>query len=192
MNEYEDQWAKDEPAVAPKAEPEAEMPAPATNAVRSAYEQARDEDAKAFSDAFNATDISSESDDGSASKSMSVTKDQIKAEPMEEPKQDPKPMKFGDAFKAAKAEGKKVFDFNGKKYTTDLARATKAKPVVKAPEVAAEPEVKPAAPAAKEDKSIYDDNTFPKNVINAVKSKMGDKANVSKTLPNGKPNLTAA
>ena len=181
MNEYEDQWAKDEPTVAPKAEPEAEMPAPATNAVRSAYEQARDEDAKAFSDAFNSTDISSE------------PKDEVKAEPKEEPKQDPKPMRFGDAFKAAKAEGKKVFDFQGKKYTTDLAKA-KAKPVVKAPEVVAE--AAPAAPEAKAepkaDKSIYDDNTFPKNLINAVKSKMGDKANVSKTLSNGKPNLTAA
>lgn len=179
MNEYEDEWTKGEAIEAPKAEPEAEMPAPAANAVKSAYEQARDEDAKAFSDAFNATDISSE------------PKDEPKMAAVEEPKQDPKPMKFGDAFKAAKAEGKKVFDFNGKKYTTDLAKA-KAKPVVKAPEVAAEPEAKPAAPVAKEDKSIYDDNTFPKNLIRAVKSKMGDKADVPKTLPNGKPNLTAA
>ena len=179
MSEYEDQWAKDEAVEAPKAEPEAEMPAPATNAVKSAYEQARDEDAKAFSDAFNSTDISSE------------PKAEPKMATVEEPKQDPKPMKFGDAFKAAKAEGKKVFDFNGKKYTTDLAKA-KAKAVVKAPEaVAPAAEAAPAAPVAKEDKSIYDDNTFPKNVINAVKSKMNDQAVTSKTLPNGKPNLTA-
>lgn len=173
-----EQEGADKPA--PQAEPEDEMPAPVVNAVKSAYDKERDEDAKAFSEAFNA-------------EASPVVDSKVEAAELA-PMKEVKPMKFGDAFKAAKAEGKKVFDFNGKKYTTDLAKS-KTKPAVTkeitpAPEV--EPEVKPAAPVAKEDKSIYDDNTFPKNLINKVKSKMNDRANVPKTLPNGKPNLTAA
>lgn len=43
------------------------------------------------------------------------------------------PQKFGDAFKSARAGGAKEFEWNGKKYTTQLASETKAstKPAVK-------------------------------------------------------------
>ncbi len=38
------------------------------------------------------------------------------------------PQKFGDAFKSARAGGAKEFEFQGKKYTTQLASETKASP----------------------------------------------------------------
>lgn len=54
-----------------------------------------------------------------------------------------KPQSFGEAFKAARADKKSSFTWNGKSYTTQTKEeATKAKPAAKA-------ETKPAAPAAK-------------------------------------------
>lgn len=44
----------------------------------------------------------------------------------EETKSDKKPSTFGAAFKEARAAGKDVFTFNGKKYTTEMAGEKKA------------------------------------------------------------------
>lgn len=58
-----------------------------------------------------------------------------------------KPASFKDAFAAARRAGDKVFEYNGKKFTTDLAKpAAAAAPMASGPGRAPSPAKKPAAP----------------------------------------------
>jgi hypothetical protein len=78
-----------------------------------------------------------------------ATNDEVRAaaEPTPEAKPVPTKQSFGDAFKAARAAGGADFEWNGKKYTTELATS---KGVSKAPAAAPAPktETKSVAPAA--------------------------------------------
>ena len=124
--EYEKAWNDDK---AP-----GETPAnPATRAVQAAAVATRDGEAKEFSDAFHA---------------------ETPAEPAPEAK--PEPKNFREAFKAARAEGLKVFEWQGKKYTTEV-KAKAAAPV--APVATNE-----AAPATAPTKSRLD-------ILNAMRAK---------------------
>lgn len=123
--DYNDGWGKDETTAgtgeAPsQAKPSPVAPKPAENAVVAAAAAARDSDAKEFSDAFNAP-----------------------AAP--EPKPEPAPKNFKEAFAQARADGLKVFDWNGKKYTTELKPKAPAVAIVIAPS-AASPMTDKAAP----------------------------------------------
>lgn len=140
--DYESAWAEGEdakPAPAVMDEPLEDV-APAQSAVQAAAREAADADAKAFSEAFNA--------EASPVKAADVKPvDLAPAEPA-------KPKPFKAAFAQARKDGLKVFEWNGKKYTTDLA---KAKTKVAEPAKQAEPVVAPAeAPAAK--KPLIDTN----------------------------------
>lgn len=116
----------------------------------------------------------------------------------------PKPMSFKQAFAAARKAGDSVFEFNGKKYTTQLASEAKpaskpvAKPVVSAKE-ASKPAIESApmsmesakgkVPAPQTERpSVYADN-FINDGINKIKAKLNERG-TGDTLPNGKPNLT--
>jgi hypothetical protein len=153
-------------------EGEDKIPTPASDAVKSAAMAQMDSQAKEFNDAFESE------------------------APM---KPEPKAMSFKEMFAAERKAGNKTFSWKGKKYTTDLAKAKPKAKAVDKPAMAANVtgDVKvEAKPAAKADKSIYDDNTFPKNVINAVKSKLTDKGEAQDDrmvkIPQGKggkPNL---
>lgn len=99
--------------------------APPVSEARVAADAAREKDAKEFSDAFHA----------------------------DEPKVEaPKPTSFKQAFAKARLDGAKVFDWNGKKYTTQLksdAAPAAAPGDSKALEAADAARHKPKAPAAK-------------------------------------------
>ena len=115
MNDYEDAWADNGPGEAPA--PKTTPAAPAENAVQAAARTQGDEQAKQFADAFHgeapaATDAPAE----------------VK----------PEPKNFREAFKAARSEGLKEFEWNGKKYTTKVkAKAAPATVAPAAPVVAA-------------------------------------------------------
>ena len=131
--DYEDEWNKDEKPVDQKIEPavveaaatsntDAE-PVKAANApvvavvdVKADADRAADEDAKAFGDAWAGTPDSKE---------IPEIAPEIEAEPA--PEKAAAPTDFKSAFAAARADGKKDFPWNGKKYTTNLASDKKAK-----------------------------------------------------------------
>lgn len=159
--DYESAWAEGEDAKpAPMVADEPMVnDAPVQSAVQVAARESADADAKAFSDAFNA-ETSPVAD--SNAKPVDLA-------PMEPAK--PKPFKA--AFAQARKDGLKVFEWNGKKYTTDVAKA-KAKAAAKVSVKAPEPMVEAAeAPVAKpKEKSIYDGSvadTLPAAVKEAVK-----------------------
>lgn len=103
---YEDAWAETGPGEAPAKEtadglaPAVEPVAPAVNAVKAAYQAKRADEAKQFSDAFNKDDTAAEPDPV------------IPAEPAD----------FKVAAAAARKAGLAAFEWNGKKYATDLAK----------------------------------------------------------------------
>lgn len=113
MDEYDNAWAEGEAAA---AEP-SPAPGAALNPAKAAYESERSSQAKEFSDAFH-------------SDAPTTAKPEAK------------PASFKDAFRAARAGGLKTFDFNGKKYTTEL----KAEPVAAKPVVAVAPKQEPVRP----------------------------------------------
>ena len=130
--EYEQAWNDDK---AP-----GETPAhPATSAVQAAAVATRDGEAKEFSEAFHA---------------------ETPAEPAPEAK--PEPKNFREAFKAARAEGLKVFEWQGKKYTTEVK--AKAAPVAPAATNAAPAAPVASAPATAPTKSRLD-------ILNAMRAK---------------------
>lgn len=120
--QYSEAWKEDEAVKAeqttPAADesmPDAGMDQPATGAVMAAHNADRAADAKEFSDAFNS----------------------------EAPVAPAKKQSFKEAFAAARAEpGKKQFEWNGKQYSTEMAKA-KPKADAKAPD-APRAEGKPA------------------------------------------------
>ena len=149
-------------------------------------------DAQAFQDAFN------------GDKANNMPPEQPEAMPddfdkravAEEAKVAPKQPTFKEAFAAARSAGDKVFEFNGKKYTTEMAKAKPAMkdmpPITKPQELTkgTEPASKPTN-SMKSGTDIYADN-FIKDGINKIKGKLNEKGSTQKTLPSGKPNLTAA
>lgn len=173
-DEYRNAWAEGEAAAAEptKAAPIDDEPvAPAVNAVKAAYESDRDAQAKEFSDAFN----------------------KLPPAPGEEAPVEPKPATFKQAFAAARAKALanpedkslKVFEFNGKKFTTEL-KATKA-PVAKAADPVAEPA---AAPAENPNKhSIYDGSIVDTIVPDTKAAVSRNQGRATKPVvdPKGKP-----
>lgn len=97
---------------------------------------------------------------------------------------------FKEAFAAARKAGGKAFEFNGKKYTTEIAKP-KAPSVSKIGNSTSTADIMDKSPAPAKRPSVYADN-FIQDGINKIKSKLSEKGSESKTLPNGKPNLTAA
>lgn len=88
--------------------------------------------------------------------SSPVTESTVKAEALPAAEAD-KGMSFGEAFKAARAAGKKAFDWNGKSFTTAL-KSEKAKPLPKAAPVAA-PAKEPTPQAIAE--AVFKDEPAP-------------------------------
>ena len=131
------------------------------------------DDVKAFGEAFNAPEATPE-----------VKPDAPAAKPKA-------PKNFKQAFAQARKDGLKVFEFNGKKFTTAIKSEMKAKPAaaVSAESQQPAPMSDKAKPA---EKAVYD-GVFPANVIAKVKEKLDDDSQVGKAKfhANGKPNLTA-
>lgn len=80
------------------------------------------------------------------------------------------PTSFKDAFAAARRAGGKTFEWQGKKYTTEMAGGKKAAPA---------PTPAPAAPAApKAKQSIYDTSRDP--LIRRVKESMAEREELAR------------
>ena len=127
MDDFEAEWSNDEaPAKTDVAD----------KVVDSAVADKAKGDAE-FSAAFTADD------DSAAVAPAAVVEPKAEAKPAEPAK----PLSFKQTFAAQRAAGAKTFDWNGKKYTTELAKP-KAKPVVKAAPVAAPSVAKAPAPPA--------------------------------------------
>lgn len=171
--EYTDSFAEataeDPKPAAPDLEPLGDASAPAAA-------PAEDEDAKLFGEAFNAPEA------------------EKPGEPMGKPEAIPlAPANFKEAFAKARKAGDKVFEFNGKKFTTALKSEMKPKAKPAAVSAASQlpaPMSDKAKPAEKP--AVYD-GVFPANVIAKVKEKLDDDGQVGKAKlhANGRPNLTA-
>lgn len=160
--EYADSFAE---ATADDPKPPAPDLEPMEPVKEAASAPVEDEDAKLFSEAFNASDA-----------------------PV-------KPANFKDAFAHARKSGLKVFEFNGKKFTTALKSEMKAKPdVVKVTKVvSAESQLPVANKDAEKAKPTIYGNTFVKDAVDSIKAKLNDDTQVGKAKfhANGRPNLTA-
>lgn len=165
--DYESAWSEGEdakPAPVVADEPMVDD-APVQSAVQVAARESADADAKAFSDAFNA-------ETSPVADSNVKPVDLAPAEPA-------KPKTFKASFAQARKDGLKVFEWNGKKYTTDVAKAKAKAESAKPTPSQMEGAVKPAKPEpkgswmnGKEQKSIYDgsvSDTLPAAVKEAVK-----------------------
>lgn len=167
-------------------EGEGEKSAPASEAVKAAQDAATTE-REVYINAHNETD-----DDGKVVV-KAVQPSDVKATDTvgdTDLKVEAKPESFKAAFARHRAAGDKVFDWNGKKYTTELAsekKAPAAKPAVKP---AAESVVKKPAAVAKADDKI--DVTVNAENPSVDKPEMFNKIDVSKnptaeTKPAAKP-----
>ena len=120
--EYEDAWAEGGTA-------DTSMADPATSAVRAAAQAERDGDAKEFSDAFHASANNESSGDMlTDAKAPADSKKTIEDDSMVTPAAPAKEKSFNEALAEAKGTGHKLFDWNGKKYTTE-AKAKPSTPV---------------------------------------------------------------
>ena len=119
--EFAGQTKDDAPAKPVDLDP-IDEPTKPVSLERAAMDEERGADAKAFSDAFN--------NDGTKA---------------EQPKA---ASTFKEAFASARKGGLKVFEFGGKKYTTEMKGAKAAKPAVKSEAPSAASQV----PAPREDK----------------------------------------
>jgi len=163
--EYADSFAE---ATADDPKPPAPDLEPMEPVKEAASAPVEDEDAKLFSEAFNAPDA---------------------------PVKPAAPANFKDAFAHARKSGLKVFEFNGKKFTTALKSEMKAKPdVVKVTKVvSAESQLPVANKDAEKAKPTIYGNTFVKDAVDSIKAKLNDDTQVGKAKfhANGRPNLTA-
>lgn len=136
MNEYEDAWAEEDQLEKPASETPASQEAAVQSApdVKAEAQTQADSDAQAFSQAFHdAPEVGTEP---APAKSVETAQ----------------PTDFKSAFAKARKDGLKTFDWNGKKYSTDLASDKKNAPLERAVApvmvIAAVPKASPMLPEA--------------------------------------------
>lgn len=145
----------------PVADEPMEDPAPKVTPEKEAAMASSASEAKAFSDAWNGEPASAQEKED--------IKKMFAADAPQVPKQS-----FGAAFKAARKDGAKTFEFNGKKYSTALKSD---KPAAKAPSAASQmpaprdDQAKPAATTRRP--GIYEAENPIRSGVNAIKKAVG-------------------
>jgi hypothetical protein len=168
---YEDAWNEDHPPLAPLNQVDSPLkksvPEPTENPVRAAAKASAEADAKEFSDAFH-SDTATASTPGAKGASTSGKPAPAKA------------MGFKETFAAQRKAGAKIFEWNGKLYTTELAGTAGSSTAQKAK---TPPAAAPVEVAAKTQPRVVAAATAPAQATSPVRTSAPSGRNYTPVIP---------